>query len=205
MPEQRRAIRADLAADDAIPLLGMVARFDPYKDHKNLFAALGHLRRRSVRFRCVLIGAGMDETNEAVRSLIEREEIADSVILLGARDDIPSLMNALDINVLSSLGEAFPNVLAEAMACGTPCVTTDVGDARIIVGDTGWFAPPGDPTALANALVAAIGAMANQELWQQRAADCRRRVEARFDVRQMRTAYRAVWSDSAPPVTDVAA
>jgi glycosyltransferase involved in cell wall biosynthesis len=197
MPDARRVLRADLGAADNLPLLGMVARFDPYKDHFNLIQALGLLKRRSVNFLCVLIGSDVDEANSAIREMLEREDVRDRVKLLGARDDIPELMNALDVHVLSSLDEAFPNVLAEAMACGTPCVTTDVGDARLIIGNTGWTAPPQDATALAEAIQLAISARSDDVSWQMRKVVARVRIEENFGLDRMQRAYRKVWIESA--------
>jgi glycosyltransferase involved in cell wall biosynthesis len=78
------------------------------------------------------------------------------IILLGERDDIPQLFAALDLLALASCSEGFPNVLGEAMACGVPCVTTDVGDAARIVGDTGFVAPGGNDPAFAAALDRAL-------------------------------------------------
>ena len=107
------------------------------------------LAKKGLEFRCVLVGTGMSRENQQLAKLIRQLSLEDRLILTGPRNDIPDVMNALDLHVLSSAGEAFPNTVAEAMACGTPCVVTDVGDAALIVGDTGWIAPPQNPAALA--------------------------------------------------------
>ncbi len=124
------------------PVIGLVARFDPQKDHPNLIAALKRVRFAGWEFETVLVGTDVVAENAILTDLINEARLQESVHLLGRRDDIPALMNVLDLHVLSSsYGEAFPNVLAEAMACGTPCVTTDVGDAALIVAETGWVVP----------------------------------------------------------------
>ena len=150
--DARQRLRTAWGIDDGMPLIGMVARLDPQKDHATLIAALARLAQAGTAFRCVLVGGGVDAGNAALREAIGTAGLHAFVRLLGRRDDIPAVMNALDLHVLSSRGEAFPNVLAEAMACGTPGVTTDVGDAALIVGDTGWVVPPRDTDALARAL-----------------------------------------------------
>ncbi|OBS31907.1 glycosyl transferase family 1 [Tepidimonas fonticaldi] len=188
--------RAAWGMPEGVPLIGMVARFDPQKDHANLLAALGALRQRGVAFRAVLIGTGVDEGNAQLGAGLAAQGLDDWVRLLGPMTDIPAVMNALDVHVLSSSAEAFPNVLAEAMACATPCVTTDVGDAAQIVGQTGWVVPPRDPAALAAAIEAALAAWADRAAWARRQADCRARIEQQFAVSAMVQRYRTVWLEA---------
>lgn len=190
-----RTLRAECGVPADIPLLGMVGRFDPQKDHANLLAALSVLRSRGVPFRCVLVGTDVDTNNAALMALIEKGELQDTVQLLGRRSDIPAVMNALDVHVLSSaFGEAFPNVLAEAMACGTPCVTTGVGDAAFIVGNTGWVVPPGDSVALASALEEALTVWRQPGEWSARQKAARQRIVDHFSIEKMIQAYHSVWA-----------
>ena len=189
----RQQLRAEWGIPADLPLFGMVARFDPQKDHANLLAALGALKGEGVQFACVLVGSGMDGENRELINLIDAYGLESSVILLGRRSDIPAVMSAIDLHVLSSLGEAFPNVLAEAMACGTPCVSTDVGDAALILGDTGWIVPPSDPTALGIALGDAVKSLGDRAKWQARAVATRSRIVEQFDIESMVRGYSKVW------------
>ena len=190
----RARLRAEWAVPDTLQLLGMVGRFDPQKDHANLLLALAQLRQQGESFRCVLVGTGLTEANSALVHHIEQAGLKEQVLLLGRRNDIPAVMNALDVHVLSSaFGEAFPNVLAEAMACGTPCVTTDVGDAALIVGETGWVVPSQNSVALADAIHAAVCAQKDATAWLARQQAARQRVVVSFSIEKMVLAYHEVW------------
>jgi glycosyltransferase involved in cell wall biosynthesis len=190
----RNRVRAQLGVSPGELLVGNVARWDPQKDHANLLAAFAGLVPRGPGPRIVLVGEGMQATNERLVTLIREAGLQDRTILGGARDDVPAIMNALDVHVLSSSGEAFPNVVAEAMACGTPCVVTDVGDAGRIVGDTGWVVPPRNPKALSTALEEALETVQRGDpaLLGQR---CRARIVENFAMQPMVDAFGALWRE----------
>jgi glycosyltransferase involved in cell wall biosynthesis len=194
-PQVAQALRLECGIDPQVPLLGMVARWDPHKDHANLLAALALLMRRGWNFHCVLVGTGMDKSNSPLWKLISENRVQDRTSLLGRREDIPRIMNALDLLVLSSCGEAFPNVVAEAMACGTPCVVTDVGDAAAIVGGAGWVTPPCNSSALAETIEQAILAVQSPQREEMSQA-CRQRAVDCFAIERMAASYQAIWSKS---------
>lgn len=176
-------------------LIGMVARWDPLKDHGTFLAAVAPILRTHAEVRCVLVGSGMNAENTALRELLMRHALVDQVLLSGPRDDMPAVMNALDLHVLTSVSEAFPNVVAEAMACGTPCVVTDVGDAANIVGEQGWCVPPGDSVALHAALERALLLLGSSQVQQWREA-CRARILQEFTLEKMVSAYEETWSNA---------
>lgn len=193
----RESMRAEWEADLHMPVIGMVARFDPEKDHVNLFDALEILKEKRIPFKAVLVGKGMDSRNLDVLDWLDRRGLKSTVILLGSRSDIPAVMSALDLHVLSSASEAFPNVVAEAMACCTPCVTTDVGDAAFIVGSTGWVAAAADARALADSLETAILIRARSSLeWAQLKHLARARIKDNFSIDVVSARYQAVWKGS---------
>lgn len=171
-----------------------MARWDPLKDHDNLIHALAALDAEDTQdnIRCVLVGRGMTADNAQLMAIVDRLGLQGKVIPVGPRDDIPAVMNALDIHVLSSRAEEFPNVVAEAMACGTPCVVTQVGDAGVIVGDAGWIAPPERATALQGAMASAVDAV--RRYGRDTVGEhCRQRVHQTFGLMQMVQAYTTLW------------
>ena len=148
-PDLGRQVRADWGVSDREPLIGLVARFDPLKDHRTFLSAAAILagKRPDLRFACV--GDGPADYRTELHELGQSLGLDGRLIWAGERDDMPAVYNALDFLCLSSFSEGFPNVVGEAMACGKPCVVTDVGDASAIVGNTGIVVPPRDPERLA--------------------------------------------------------
>jgi glycosyltransferase involved in cell wall biosynthesis len=178
-------------ADDTV-LLGSVARWNPQKDHANLLAAVGLVVRRHPALRCVLVGLGMSRDNARLIELARHYGLLDHLIFLGRRDDVPSLIRALDVHVLSSKAEGFPNVVSEAMASGVACAVTDVGDAADIVAGHGWVAPAQDAAALAEAIEQAIAAAKGPE-WASLSEAARASVARRYSLQAMVDRYELVW------------
>ena len=152
-PRSRVSLRDALGVTEDTLLAGLVARFHPTKDHQTFFQAARIVRQTDPHVRFVLCGDGIGSANPPLARQIADSGLGQYCYLLGPRTDIPRIMAALDVAVLSSASEAFPNVLGEAMSCATPCVATDTGDSRLIVGDTGRIVPPRDPRALAAAIL----------------------------------------------------
>jgi len=103
-----------------------------------------------------MCGDRITQDNDELTAEIRRNGLGNCVFQLGRRRDVNFLMAAATLVVSSSLSEGFPNVIAEAMACGTICVATDVGDTREIMGEFGLIVPPGDPGQLADAILGAL-------------------------------------------------
>lgn len=145
----RLRLRAALGIGPGAIVIGMPARYHPMKDHAGFLAA-ARLIAADPAIVFVLLGSGIEPANRDLVQAIEAQGLTPQLRLLGERTDMSAVYPALDIATLSSaFGEGFPNVLAEAMACGVPCVATDSGDAAEILGECGIVVPPRDPQALA--------------------------------------------------------
>ncbi|WP_417435987.1 glycosyltransferase family 4 protein [Idiomarina abyssalis] len=190
------SIKKELSLAKSTPLIGMVARYNPQKNHAALLRAFSLIEHDDAHL--VLVGPNITEANEELVTLIRSLNISKRVHLLGERTDIPSLMSELDLHVLSSSsGEGFPNVVAEAMASGTPCVVTDVGDASFIVGNLGWVVEPGNEYALSEAIQMALSQKESRPAqWNQRKIDSAQSVRQRFSIEKMILAYHKVWEKS---------
>lgn len=189
----RDSVREELGlAPDAL-LVGMVANFRPIKDHRTLFRAIAAVRRTGIEAHLLL--AGVDSafgTPELARMILEELGPEPGVSALGSRADVPRLTAALDVATLTSIDESFPNVVAEAMACGVPVVSTDAGDVIDILGASDDVVPVGDHDALARR----IGRWLSQPHAARRAhgATLRSRVTSRYDLEVVARQFIDTWS-----------
>lgn len=148
----RRNVRAELGIPGEALLVGRFGRFTSMKDYPSFLEAAAMLRRQFPGAHFLLVGTGVDRANAELASRIAVLGLEDVVHLLGERRDMPRLTAALDVAVSSSaFAEGFPNVMGEAMACGVPCVATDIGDSTWLIGPAGWIVAAGQPQALADA------------------------------------------------------
>jgi glycosyltransferase involved in cell wall biosynthesis len=188
----RAAIRAETGIPDGARVIGLVARFHPQKDHKTFFKTAQLIGRQFEDVHFVLCGEHVNDRNTELRAMIEDAGVSDRTHLLGDRDDMPAIQTSLDIACMSSQGgEGFPNVVAEAMACGTPCAVTDVGDAALIVGETGKVVPTGDSVAFARALGELLELSDEQRAALGRQA--RQRIVDHYDIRQFSRQYESLY------------
>ena len=176
-----------------IPIIGIVARFHPIKDHSNLLNALSILRTKNKKFYCVLVGTNMRKENKILLKEIKKLQLDAHIKLLGSLNNISQVMNALDIKILCSKSEGFSSVIVEAMACGTPCIVTDVGDSAFIVGKTGWVIPPNDSVKLASTIDKAMTEIGKKS-WHIRCEQARNRVKNNFGIIKMIKAYNLIWT-----------
>ena len=176
--------------------IGFVGRFHAQKNIPLLLQAVSDVLVERPNCYLACAGSGIDSANLELRSLIQENNLGSHISLRGFLSDVDLFFNALDILILpSSFGEAFPNVLAEAMACGIPCIATDVGDSRIIIGDTGWIVQPNSRMALADAIISASDEFADKDKWRKRKEKCRFRVESKYSLEMMIERYTHLWQE----------
>jgi glycosyltransferase involved in cell wall biosynthesis len=205
----RAAKRAELGVGEGEVLIGLVARVRPPKDHATFIAAAAGLGADFSELRFLFCGPGTGLAEGKLVGPVRDAGLAERCLLLGARSDVAEIDAALDIACSSSAGEGFSNAIGEAMACGVPCVVTDVGDSAWIVGDTGLVVPRRDPEALMRALskLIAIGTEGRAALGRR----ARLRVERNFNlaviVERYEDLYRQLGSRATPrsPASQIAA
>ncbi len=176
----RVSIRKEIGVDADTPLVGLVARYHPFKDHTTFIEAAGLVAQRMPSVRFLLVGGGVDPQNATIVEHLRKLNLTVRCHLMGGRHDLPAIYSALDLLVSSSISEAFPLVIGEAMSCGVACVVTDVGDSRLIVDETGETVPPSDPKAMAEAMERMLSVSAVER--DKRGGEVRRQICEQFSL-----------------------
>ena len=145
-------LRAKIGISFDSLVIGCMGRYHPAKDHANFVRAALLVAENYPQWVFLMVGRGLDSSNAELQGLVTGSPFEHRFVWMGERTDPAACLNAMDIFVLSSCTEGFPNVLGEAMAMGVPCVSTDVGDASILLGNAGELVPSRNSSALFAAL-----------------------------------------------------
>jgi L-malate glycosyltransferase len=187
---QREATRRQLGlADDDVAVI-QVARLDSLKDHPTAVAAMAELAPGHPRARLLIVGEGAERAR--IEAAVRERGVSGSVRLVGLRTDVPRLLSAADVFLLTSISEGIPLTLIEAMAAGLPCVSTRVGGIPEVVvdGETGVLAEPSKPESVA----AALGKLVADASLRRRLGEAGRgRALRLFDDQAMHAAYDRIY------------
>jgi glycosyltransferase involved in cell wall biosynthesis len=191
--EARTRRRAVWGLDGHTIAIGYLARVSPVKAHDDLLAAAAHLVdvRGLPPWRLVLVGSGTAPGDEPLASMIRKASVERCVICAGVDADPAGALAGCDIAVSSSRGEGFPNAVAEGLATGLPTVATDVGDTRMLLGDSPYLVPPAQPATMAAAIVALLRLPADER--RALGHSLRRRMEQHFQIDHAIKAYAALY------------
>jgi glycosyltransferase involved in cell wall biosynthesis len=191
----RQSLRVALGLPMDRLLVGTAGRYNNLKDYPSFIAAAGVLAKSHQDVAFVMAGRDVNQSNAALIGLIAKTGHANRFHLLGERRDLQDILSVLDFFCLHSMSEGFPNVVAEAMAVGTPCVVTDVGDAAHIVAGTGIVVPISQPDRLAEAFRAMIDEGSSGRA--ARGAAARERVAAHFSIQAVASIYEELYAELA--------
>ncbi len=189
--QARQNVRQEIGISSKTPMIGLIGRFDPLKNHDGFIKAAGYLHRDMPEVHFLMAGQSIAWSNPILKKIIEDANLSDVFHLLGQRDDIPHIMASLDLACLTSWSESFGIVLIEAMACGVPCVSTDCGEQPSILGDTGWIVPVGDMEGIASKWAAFFSLPENDRRLIGEAA--RARVMDQFELSAVVKRYEAMY------------
>ena len=183
-PVSRERLRDAWGISEREQLIGLIGRLDPMKGHDMFIKAAALLSRGRDNIRYICVGDGPEAFKQKLVALSQEVGLGHRFIWVSAGDDVGAIYNALDlVTSCSSYGEGFSNVIGEALACGKLCVVTDVGDAKRIVGDTGYVVAPGNPAALASTWQVALEAGGVEKA--SRSQRARERVIERFSLERL--------------------
>jgi glycosyltransferase involved in cell wall biosynthesis len=190
--QERQKLRRHMGLRDLDKVVVVVANLIPYKGHHDFLKAARRVKARIPEATFWLVGE-----DRGIQKDLEIEAqnlgLSESVLFMGQRSDIPSLLAASDLFVLPSHEEGFSNVILEAMAAGLPVVATKVGgnSEAVLDGATGWLVPPRSPTAMAKRIVDLLSDPGRAKSW---GVEGRERVKSHFTIEQMVEKHLALYA-----------
>ena len=179
-PVAGKRVRLELGIDENCVLITAIGRLTEQKDYPNLFAAFSHVVDLRPDARLLVVGDG--ELRTQLEDLVGKLDLGSKVVFAGIRRDIPAILSASDLLVLASAWEGFGLVLAEAMACRVPVISTNCGGTAEVLGSCGSLVPIGNSEELASAVLHTINLSAGER--QELGMSARARVCKEFSIDQ---------------------
>ena len=162
-----------------------VGRYHPVKNQELLINSLSDLKKRTAKFICIFVGKGFNKNNYKLNALIENLQLNENIILIDYFEKMNQLYSNSDITVLTSKNESFPNVLGESMVCGTPCISTDVGDVRKLISSSNGWIIQSNKDNLLKILEKVIDLKKNDEQWLLIKQNCMKKIKNNFSFEKM--------------------
>ena len=187
-----RELRQQLKIPQNSRIIGFVARFHHQKNHFGFFQAAKIIHNSIPNAHFVLCGENIQKSNNCLNRMLNRLGDVSYIHLLGIQKDMASITAGFDIAISNStVGEGFPNVIGEAMACGVPCVATDVGDSSYLIADTGITIPPNNPKILAKACIELL--TMKRAPFQELGRKAKLRIRQHFGIKKIAKEYEQLY------------
>ncbi len=176
-------------------ILGHIARWHPNKNQKLLIELLSVLQNKKINFFCVMIGNNFNSHNTELKNLLIKFEInKKNILLIDEVKSIDLFIQQFDLFILTSLGEGMPNVIGEAMSNSIPCIASNVGDCKNLIGDTGWIFESNDINQLVSSVEKAIKLKSDKEKWIKKKNECQNRLFKNYSINNMKYKYDKLWN-----------
>lgn len=189
---EQNFLRNQLGISREVSIVGIVGNITVYKDYPNFIEAAKIVAAQCEHVVFVVIGEDSSSLGERVKALVRSSILKDQFYFMGSRRDLERLLPGMDIVCSSSETEGFSNAICEAMACAVPCVVTDVGDSKVIVGSSGIVVPPANPEKLAQGILYILRSCSERRAAMGQAA--RRRIIDEFPINKMVSEHENIYS-----------
>ena len=183
-------VRSELNISKNCILIGNISRYNPIKDHDTLLKTLKLLKNEGIDFKCIMVGIGLDENNIELKYKITNYELSKNIILYGRTFQMNKIINSFDLNLLTSIRECSPISILESMSVGIPCISTDVGDASRLIGNSGWVFPTYDYKSIASCIV---NISKKKNILKYKSSLARKRIRENFLLNDMVIKYKNLY------------
>lgn len=201
---EKKRVRAEFDVPQEYYLVGTIGNISSFKGHSYFIESAKKIKDEIKDVKFLIVGSKLDTASaywNKLQELVSELGLEDDVIFAGFRSDIPEILSALDVFVLSSVREACPNVVLEAMAMRVPVVATDVGavSEQVINGQTGILVQARNSTAIANAVLAYL--RKPKEEIEEMLTKAQKRIDSTFSLNKISEQQKNIYEALLSPKT----